>query len=485
MIFKSIHLKEGFFERTIKFSEGVNLIHSEKNSCGKTTLLRFMLYALGYNIPNTRKIKFDRCEVELEIECEMAGTVLLKRYSDIAIEATFEDKKSTFVLPEQKADLHKIIFGTENIDILENILGAFYVDQEKGWTLLNRGVVIGSIHFNIEELIRGLAGCDCSDLIRKESQLSRELTKYKQMFSVAQYKETLDEESGTLVADSYEEETDVAINQLLLRKKQLKAELRRIDNTLSDNRRFKKFVVDMKLLIEAPDGSVFPVTENNIVGMNDAIDLLVAKRKIVSTELAKISSQLDRLEKEKDKEYEQLEFYKSASQLEIFDKRIARMPINPLAIKQEIGRLEKEIKSVRTEITNITKNNNKVVSALSQDVIKYAEELGLGNQETIPASYLFTSNLKELSGAVLHKTAFAFRLAYIIAIENALKIKLPIILDSPSGKEVDHANIKLMMDILKRDFADHQIIIASIFNYDFDEAKIIEIKERLITENSL
>lgn len=482
MIFKSIHLKEGFFERTIKFSEGVNLIHSEKNSCGKTTLLRFMLYALGYNIPNTRKIKFDRCEVELEIECEMAGTVLLRRYSDIAIEATFEDRKSTFVLPEQKADLHKIIFGTENIDILENILGAFYVDQEKGWTLLNRGVVIGSIHFNIEELIRGLAGCDCSDLIRKESQLSRELTKYKQMFSVAQYKETLDEESGTLVADSYEEETDVAINQLLLRKKQLKAELRRIDNTLSDNRRFKKFVVDMKLLIEAPDGSVFPVTENNIVGMNDAIDLLVAKRKIVSTEFAKISSQLDRLEKEKDKEYEQLEFYKSASQLEIFDKRIARMPINPLAIKQEIGRLEKEIKSVRTEITNITKNNNKVVSALSQDVIKYAEELGLGNQETIPASYLFTSNLKELSGAVLHKTAFAFRLAYIIAIENALKIKLPIILDSPSGKEVDHANVKLMMDILNRDFADHQIIIASIFEYDFEKVNCIEIKNRLILE---
>ncbi len=480
MIFKSIHLKEGFFERTIKFSEGVILIHSEENSCGKTTLLRFMLYALGYNIPNTRKIKFDRCEVALEIECEMAGTVLLKRYSDIAIEATFEDRKSTFVLPEQKADLHKIIYGTENIDILENILGAFYVDQEKGWTLLNRGVVIGSIHFNIEELIRGLAGCDCSDLIRKESQLSRELTKYKQMFSVAQYKETLDEESGTLVADSYEEETDVAINQLLLRKKQLKAELRRIDNTLSDNRRFKKFVVDMKLLIEAPDGSVFPVTENNIVGMNDAIDLLVAKRKIVSTEFAKISSQLDRLEKEKDKEYEQLEFYKSASQLEIFDKRIARMPINPLAIKQEIGKLEKEIKSVRTEITNITKNNNKVVSALSQDVIKYAEELGLGNQETIPASYLFTSNLKELSGAVLHKTAFAFRLAYIIAIENALKIKLPIILDSPSGKEVDHANIKLMMDILKRDFADHQIIIASIFEYDFEKVNSIEIRERLI-----
>ena len=211
MIFKSIRLKEGFFERAIIFSEGVNLIHSEKNSCGKTTLLRFMLYALGYNIPNTRKIKFDRCEVELVIECETVGEILLLRHSDIAIEATVKDQKRTFVLPEQQNDLHTIIFGTENVDILGNLLGAFYVDQEKGWTLLNRGVVIGSIHFKIEELIRGLSDCDCSELIRKEAQLSREMTKYKQMFSVAQYRETLDQEAGELVTDSYEEESDVKV----------------------------------------------------------------------------------------------------------------------------------------------------------------------------------------------------------------------------------------------------------------------------------
>ena len=116
--------------------------------------------------------------------------------------------------------------------------------------------------------------------------------------------------------------------------------------------------------------------------------------------------------------------------------------------------------------------------------VAYAEELGLGDKDTIPTTYLFTSNLKELSGAILHKTAFAFRLAYMITMEEVLKIKLPIILDSPSGKEVDQMNIKLMMDILKRDFSDHQIIIASIFNYDFDEMKVIEIKNQLIENDS-
>jgi hypothetical protein len=73
-------------------------------------------------------------------------------------------------------------------------------------------------------------------------------------------------------------------------------------------------------------------------------------------------------------------------------------------------------------------------------------------------------------------------LAYIAEIEKKLNVKLPIILDSPSGKEVDHDNISLMMEILKRDFADHQIIIASIFEYNFDDPKKIEIEDRLINE---
>lgn len=83
---------------------------------------------------------------------------------------------------------------------------------------------------------------------------------------------------------------------------------------------------------------------------------------------------------------------------------------------------------------------------------------------------------------MLHKTVFAFRLAYITEIEKHLDIKLPIILDSPSGKEVDQANIQLMVNILKRDFDSNQIIIASIFEYDFESLNVIEIRNRLIEE---
>lgn len=482
MIIKSIRLKEGLFERYIDFSDSVNLVYSQRNTRGKTTLLRSLLYGLGYGIPNTRKMKFDRCEITLLIESDAAGSVTLYRNNAAFIVAQFNStgEKITYVLPEQQIELHSKLWGIENADIINNLLGAFYVDQEKGWTLINRGVVIGSIHFNIEELIRGLSGTDCSELIAEESKVSRELDKYRQMFSVAQYREALSDRAESLISESFADETSAEIDHLEIETQRAKTELRRIDGLLSDNRRFKNFVADMKLLVQAPDGNTFPVTEDNIVGLNDSIELLVAKRKIEAARYSKLSAQLSRVKEKTKHENEQLSFLNNESLIESFDKTISQLPLNPIAIKREITILEGRLKAIREEITTVTKLNNKVASSISDNLIKYATELGIGDKNSLSETYLFTSNLKELSGAVYHKTAFAFRLAYIIAIEITTGVKLPIILDSPSGKEIDQENVCLMMDILKRDFSDHQIIIASIYKYDFPELKIVEIKNRLI-----
>lgn len=236
----------------------------------------------------------------------------------------------------------------------------------------------------------------------------------------------------------------------------------------------------MKLMVQSPDGSIIPVTAENIVGLTDTIDYLIAKRKMISSDLQAVMRQLSNKQKEKDEEAEQLAFYQSESLIKIFDKKIAAVPIDAKAVDKEIKRLESALKAIRKEISSKTKSNTKVIMSLYENMVKYASELGVGNSESIATSYLFTSNLKELSGAVLHKTVFAFRLAYIIEIEKFLNIKLPVILDSPSGKEVDQTNIQLMVNILKRDFSNNQIIIASIFQYDFDSVNLIEIKNRLI-----
>ena len=75
---------------------------------------------------------------------------------------------------------------------------------------------------------------------------------------------------------------------------------------------------------------------------------------------------------------------------------------------------------------------------------------------------------------------FALRLECLTEVQKRLGFPLPIILDSPRGKEIDSHNINMMLDILKRDFVDNQIIIASIYKYDLDNINEIEIRNRLI-----
>lgn len=287
------------------------------------------------------------------------------------------------------------------------------------------------------------------------------------MFSIAQYRDSVSKDS--LVRTSYNDENSVEIEQLKMKCAAIEKELRRVNQSISGNRKFNEFVEDMKLLVKVEDGSYITVTRDNIVGLNDSIDLLLAKKKMLTAELAKVISRIEKLVNQQNKEEGQLSFFESESLAEAFDKRIIEIPMNQIAIRKEIEKNEKELKMVRAEIAKISRSDNSIISSLYNNIVKYAKELGVGDSESVTKNYLFTSNLKELSGAVLHKTVFAFKMAYILEIEKYLYIKLPIILDSPSGKEVDQENIELMMNILKRDFKDNQIIIASIYEYDFEK----------------
>ena len=85
-----------------------------------------------------------------------------------------------------------------------------------------------------------------------------------------------------------------------------------------------------------------------------------------------------------------------------------------------------------------------------------------------------------MSGAILHIIVFSFRLAYIQLLRERTGCIVPIILDSPSGREVDSDNVNDMMKIVERDFAEHQIIVASIYRYEFMEVNNIELEGQLL-----
>lgn len=125
---------------------------------------------------------------------------------------------------------------------------------------------------------------------------------------------------------------------------------------------------------------------------------LIAKRKMISSDLQAVMRQLSNKQKEKDEECRAVSFLSVRKPNWNFWQEIAAVPIDAKAVDKEIKRLESALKAIRKEISSKTKSNTKVIMSLYENMVKYASELGVGNSESIATSYLFTSNLKELSG---------------------------------------------------------------------------------------
>lgn len=477
MIFKSITITEGIKKKTIDFSEKINLVHSEENSRGKTTLLRLLLYSIGYSIPSTKNLKFDECITETVVEC--SGSILtVERQGSYLLVRRGTDQQY-YILPEEASKFHAILYGTDNDAILSNILGAFYVDQEKGWTLLNRGSVIGTNHFNIQELVLGLSNRNYEEVQADLDRTERELSKYKQMFNVAQYQKEINELKENLVFEEYDEAIRKEIEVLNFDHRAVSEELVRINAVISENTSFRKYIEKMKIRVKGLNGDEIPVNKDTIIGFADNMEILLAKRKITVKQLSEIKQRITKLEMGL---YKQKEQRKAETLIQTFDRNISKMLIDAKLISHIISELEAHKAATKKTLSDLTRNNNQIVTQMHSTIVKYVPELHLEDFINPSKEYLFTSNLKELSGAILHKIVFAFKLAYIDAIQRTLNITLPIILDSPSGREVDPSNVDDMMNILNRDYSNNQIIIASIHRYSFDRVKNIELRNRLIEE---
>ena len=475
MIIQSLTITEGKKTKTYKFSPHANLVHSDDNTVGKTTLLRLMLYALGYQIPNTKNMKFEKCITQVVLTSN-GKTFHIKRENEYLL---VDDETSTeyYILPTELNQFHAVVFGTDNNDVLNNLLGTFYMDQEKGWTLLNRGKVIGSISFSIEKLILGLSERDYQKLQSELQLLEREVKKYQQMRDIAQYQREIYEEKGDIVHDTYDETLQRDLSVYMFDVEALRKELKQITDTIADNTSIRKFIEKMSLWVKAPDGTKIPVNEDTIIGLDDNNDFLISRKHLLTSQIAKLEQKIENL---RSMIYYQSQQPTTETLIESFDKNLSQIAIDAKAVTSILNELIERQTEVRRQLTELAKNNNDILEQMYSDILSYGVELGLTQYMSSGIGFVFTRNLKELTGATLMKMVFAFKMSYIRAVDRVLNIKLPLILDSPSGKELDQYNIQKLMDIINRDFSENQVIIASIYHYKIDNLTTLEMGRRVV-----
>ena len=390
-----------------------------------------------------------------------------------------DDETSTeyYILPTELNQFHAVVFGTDNNDVLNNLLGTFYMDQEKGWTLLNRGKVIGSISFSIEKLIIGFSERDYQKLQSELQLLEREVKKYQQMRDIAQYQREIYEEKGDIVHDTYDETLQRDLSVYMFDVEALRKELKQITDTIADNTSIRKFIEKMSLWVKAPDGTKIPVNEDTIIGLDDNNDFLISRKHLLTSQIAKLEQKIENL---RSMIYYQSQQPTTETLIESFDKNLSQIAIDAKAVTSILNELIERQTEVRRQLTELAKNNNDILEQMYSDILSYGVELGLTQYMSSGIGFVFTRNLKELTGATLMKMVFAFKMSYIRAVDRVLNIKLPLILDSPSGKELDQYNIQKLMDIINRDFSENQVIIASIYHYKIDNLTTIEMRRRVV-----
>ena len=257
------------------------LFYSENNSTGKTTLMRAILFTFGFSIPNTELVKFEKYEFELALTNGEQLTVY-RRGNLLRI------NEEEFDLPVDERVVLSKIFKTDNPELLSNILGTIYFDQDKGWTLLNRGTIIGANRFNIESFFRGLKGDESKEsyeMVERIKFLERKIDEYTLLESISKYRDGLmtDNPSPTPVLYQSDIKLETQIEELKIQLHDIESEIATINEVIKNNERFVNYLEMKKILIANPldPDNPIPVTRNNIVFFNDLINISMTKRNIL------------------------------------------------------------------------------------------------------------------------------------------------------------------------------------------------------------
>ena len=461
----SVQHKNSTSKKTFNFNHSLEFFFSERNSVGKTTFLRGLLYCLGFTIPSTKRVKFENYLFECNITTDKNEDISIKRNSSVILLNDMEFNQQTDFL-----SIMGRIFSLVNINIINNFLAVIYVDQEKGWTLLNRGKIIGNNSFNIESFLRGLDDKDVIELTARLSIVENDIDRYSLMLNVADYQKRLEEHKEEIRSIDFNDEIEAEIGIMQSQIDNLDKDIRNLSRIKRQNDEFVNYISKLGLQIEI-EGKEYTISKSNLLNFNDIQEI----NEIRLIQLRNRKNELLFKKTKLETRIKPKELLNDSTVIDSFDNAISRQMIDALQVKSILNKLNNERKEINNKIKKATSSDNKWISILNGYIRQYWSEMGV--ELEYKDSFLLTKDLKSLSGALLYKIIVVFRLAYMRTLFEKTNILFPIFIDSPAGREVKDKIVSKALSIIKRDFTHHQIFISSIKKYsdvfDYNSESII------------
>lgn len=464
MIIKSIEIKRSkYYEKYETDFSYLSHIYSSNNSQGKTTLVRFIIYGLGFNVPITNNVSPHNYTVKLSIDVNGISHVLTRKGNKV--DWISQSQSITYLVEKNNISLLKKILGCNNSDLLENILGAFYIDQESGWTVFNRGKVIGKIDYNIDKLIFSMSGLD-SSIFTKRKIVTNEIQDYQKVLSLYKKQQPLteyirqEEPLDHQIVD-IQQEISLLKTDLSRYKKQRKS----YENMVKQNKKMWEYIDSLKISIIDGERRI-KITKDNIEGLTDIQDYhhaLIRRCNImiadIEPKIAKLTSDLESL------------IAKQSIDNEIYNLGARRsITMDDKISKRNMEILVTHAKCIDEEIKQKV-SDKPYKSELNNNLLYFAKMLDI--DDDLDKEKLITKiKFHDYAGTIKQKMVLAYRCAALKTVSNYINVKLPLIIDS-MNRETDKDNIKLIYDFLKTEFKDHQIIISTIVDLECDDMIVV------------
>jgi hypothetical protein len=259
------------------------------------------------------------------------------------------------------------------------------------------------------------------------------------MFDVSKYQSEIKKMGENIAFDTPDEEINTQIRILQNERLPISNELDRIRAVIKGNSQLIDIISSYNIIVVNDDDIEIPVNASTIKGFKDNANYLIAKRKIYEKQITDIDKKIFNLQKRLNNEGVLINFETNE---QAFDAKILNIALDQVEVQKTLNKISEEIALLKNDITNKVKINNVVVTELYNNIKNYANKLQIEEIFIRPCEdFVFTDNLKSLSGAIFHKIVFCFKISYIKIISSHTGVKLPIILDSPSGREVDDKNV--------------------------------------------
>lgn len=467
------------------FGKNNTLITSKNNnSKGKTTLIRFILYALGYKITQTDGMKIYDYKTTLEIVFKNKKYFLVRtKDTQIILDEEEKIKYKRISNEEEYIPMINILLGIKNNYIANSLLGCFYIDQDKGWTLLNRGSVIGMYKFNIEEFFINLYNkYEIEEKFIENKVLKTSNDRASILLKILKdnyvYDEKLENENNR--KDILEKITNLeneksSLEQLCYLKKR---EIKSLQALLSQNEEFVKRIENMNIIIEHKGENII-IDRKKLKNYSFNDDILEMRKNEIEFELRKLENEIKKLKVE-------IKKIRKDNQQNNSNEYLKRT----FNLVKFSGLTIEELELLKDSNQSQIKENNKIITeSISNGINEFwsilhpiLEELKLG-KEYIKEEIILTDKLIGISGTQMHQLSLAFKIALNILIEKKMNISLPFIIDSPKGSETSDEISNLMLNITIKYLPDHQIIISSVFNdFKINFENKIELKDGVVRE---